>query len=254
MVKKNRGSHKRPKLVDAYAEAVADDQPAATAAARKGSEGCGEVKGEGMSAAAAESSGGSSEDDRDEGQEEKDTSKKGGRRHKNPTAASYASKRSKCGSKTKRTPHAPASVPKYKFTARLKENHNEPIYSINFNFADLRYKDYFATIGSNRASIYRLHKNGGIVPVQVFVDEDATEKWYTCCWSTCLERGHPLLVVAGNNGIIKVLNVATNRVAQVRTHTSVVCLRAHERGCGLRCWSGTGPPCTSCTATRSILT
>ena len=102
----------------------------------------------------------------------------------------------------------------FKYTGKCKENHDEPVYNIVFNFVDLRYEDYFATVGSNYASVYRLDNNS-ITPVCIFQDQDSTEKWFSCCWSIDVDTGHPLLIVGGNNGIIKILNCHTHLVEKV---------------------------------------
>jgi polycomb protein EED len=102
-----------------------------------------------------------------------------------------------------------SSIPRYKFVNRILETHNAPIYYVQFNFSDLRYKDYFATIGSNFASIYKLEPQGIITPIYIFADADSNEQLYTCCWTSDTTTGDPLLVIAGNNGTIKVLNIHT---------------------------------------------
>eukprot|EP00976_Prorocentrum_cordatum_P044795 905692-Prorocentrum_minimum.AAC.7 len=38
----------------------------------------------------------------------------------------------------------------FKFASTIQEEHRLPIYCLHFNICDLRYKDFFATVGSNR--------------------------------------------------------------------------------------------------------
>ena len=88
------------------------------------------------------------------------------------------------------------------------ENHRKPLYCIKFNHADDEYSNYFATVGANQATVYRIADQGSAEPVQSFVDHDKFEKFYSCEW-TSSDEDTPLLIVAGLRGIIKVINCVT---------------------------------------------
>jgi len=104
---------------------------------------------------------------------------------------------------------------KYKFVNKVDEDHKRPLYSVQFNFADIRHKDMFATIGSNRATIYKLHPDGLVEPVQAYADAEPREELYTCAWSLDAVSGAPILLVAGAHGIIKAINCFTREVTAV---------------------------------------
>lgn len=107
----------------------------------------------------------------------------------------------------------------YKFICKIKEDHGKPIYSVKFNFCDLRHRNMVATVGSNMASVYRMLENGQIEHVLEFRDENPEESWFTCCWSINEKTGAPLLILAGQTGVIQVLNCHTLRVEmQLRGH------------------------------------
>ena len=96
----------------------------------------------------------------------------------------------------------------YKHTARVAEVHAKPIYGLLWNMVDLRHARCFATVGANRAHVY----DAGLPPdcelrlLQAFVDEDEDEHLYTLAWSLDENKGTPLLAVAGERGVIRVLD------------------------------------------------
>ncbi|WVZ86716.1 hypothetical protein U9M48_033459 [Paspalum notatum var. saurae] len=89
-----------------------------------------------------------------------------------------------------------------------------PLYAIGFNFMDARYYDVFATVGGNRVTTYRCLENGSFGLLQAYVDEDKDESFYTLSWARDHVDGSPLLVAAGSNGIIRVINCATEKLAK----------------------------------------
>jgi hypothetical protein len=62
----------------------------------------------------------------------------------------------------------------YKFTGCAKEDHKQPIYYICFCDQGPTYENYFATVGANRATVYECKRDGAIVCVQSFADEDVS--------------------------------------------------------------------------------
>ncbi|OQU79846.1 hypothetical protein SORBI_3007G032400 [Sorghum bicolor] len=89
-----------------------------------------------------------------------------------------------------------------------------PLYAIGFNFMDARYYDVFATVGGNRLTTYRCLENGSFALLQAYIDEDKDESFYTLSWARDHVDGSPLLVAAGSNGIIRVINCATEKLAK----------------------------------------
>ncbi|PWZ29195.1 Polycomb group protein FIE1 [Zea mays] len=108
---------------------------------------------------------------------------------------------------------------------------NHPIYAIGFNFIDMRYYDVFAIASCNSVIIYRCLENGGFGLLQNYVDEDKDESFYTLSWTIDQVDSSPLLVAAGSNRIIRVINCATEKldkslvghggsIHEIRTHAS----------------------------------
>ncbi|KAF0924539.1 hypothetical protein E2562_010179 [Oryza meyeriana var. granulata] len=105
---------------------------------------------------------------------------------------------------------APSRKREYKACNKLTEG-KRPLYAIGFNFLDVRYYDVFATVGGNRVTTYSCLKDGNFAILQAYVDEDKDESFYTLSWACDLD-GTPLLVAAGSNGIIRVINCATEKL------------------------------------------
>mmetsp|Transcript_11855 Transcript_11855/g.14103 ORF Transcript_11855/g.14103 Transcript_11855/m.14103 type:complete len:86 (+) Transcript_11855:375-632(+) len=69
----------------------------------------------------------------------------------------------------------------WSLTNIVQEDHAQPIYSISYNFCDLRYKDVFATAGANRATVYECQPDGVIDLILAFVDEDVSGSFFSVC-------------------------------------------------------------------------
>jgi polycomb protein EED len=79
-----------------------------------------------------------------------------------------------------------------------------------------RWSNLLATTGANRATIYELLPDGHIDVRQVYVDEERSESFFCCAWSMaqwCKER-RPLLAIAGQLGIIRILDLQRHRVSR----------------------------------------
>uniref|UniRef100_A0A1A9WA11 Polycomb protein esc n=1 Tax=Glossina brevipalpis TaxID=37001 RepID=A0A1A9WA11_9MUSC len=103
--------------------------------------------------------------------------------------------------------------PSYKYNCHLKEDHGQPIYGVTFNH--LLGKDQpliFATVGSNRCSVYQCPQNGGLKLQIVYADPDPNEIFYTCSWSYEEKTGSPLLAAGGYRGIIRVIDVNRSEI------------------------------------------
>ncbi|KAL4423581.1 hypothetical protein ABPG77_004621 [Micractinium sp. CCAP 211/92] len=98
----------------------------------------------------------------------------------------------------------------YKETAWLLEGHKQPLYCGAFNhFNPKLLGDLFATVGGNRATIYRCRPGGELQPVQVYVNKDTSEEFYAVAWSVDTANGAPLLLLAGKHGLLLVVNPLT---------------------------------------------
>lgn len=105
---------------------------------------------------------------------------------------------------------APSRKREYKACNKLTEG-KRPLYAIGFNFLDFHYYEVFATVGGNRVTTYSCLKDGNFAILQAYIDEDKDESFYTLSWACDLD-GTPLLVAAGSNGIIRVINCATEKL------------------------------------------
>lgn len=90
----------------------------------------------------------------------------------------------------------------------VRESHGRPVYCVAFNCVDPAHLDLFAAVGSNRATVYRCTPEGGTELVQAYVDT-SKEDLFCCAWSVDVETGAPLLLVAGDGGVVTVWDTAT---------------------------------------------
>ena len=96
----------------------------------------------------------------------------------------------------------------YKFSCWIKEDHEKSIFGVQFNQHLNGQHNYFATVGSNRISIYKCLENGQIQLVQCYADPDKDESFYTCAWSFDDITGLPILAAAGARGIIRMISTS----------------------------------------------
>mmetsp|Transcript_2279 Transcript_2279/g.4618 ORF Transcript_2279/g.4618 Transcript_2279/m.4618 type:complete len:377 (+) Transcript_2279:73-1203(+) len=117
----------------------------------------------------------------------------------------------------------------FKLTQLIQEDHGCPIYNVQFNTCDLRHSHLFATVGSNRATVYECLSNAeygsGIDPkrqdpcgntrvLQAFFDENISESFFSCVFSIDEEDHTPLLAIAGLTGLIKIIDLSIGRMVK----------------------------------------
>lgn len=96
--------------------------------------------------------------------------------------------------------------PKYKFVHCVKEDHGQPIFSIQFN-PFVKYS-MFASAGSNRVTVYEIHSDNELRPTLCFADPNKKEKFYCCAWGLSHEV---VLMAAGDMGIIRIISPSSSQ-------------------------------------------
>lgn len=93
--------------------------------------------------------------------------------------------------------------PKYKFSQCAMEDHEKPIFCIQFN----RYVAYdmFATVGANRITVYKI-MDDIMEPVLCFADPNLNEDFYCCTWAVDTSAKETVLLAAGKHGIIRIIS------------------------------------------------
>ena len=87
---------------------------------------------------------------------------------------------------------------------------------------------FFASVGANRATVYKIGEDGSLSIAQAYVDEDAQETLYACTWTTSVANT-PLLCLGGFRGLVKVVDCQNglilttlvghgNAINELRTH------------------------------------
>ncbi|KAF8662676.1 hypothetical protein HU200_056279 [Digitaria exilis] len=64
------------------------------------------------------------------------------------------------------------------------------------------------------ATNYLCLDNGSFALLQAYVDEDKDESFYTLSWARDHVDKSPLMVVGGSNGIIRIINCATEKLSK----------------------------------------
>ena len=63
----------------------------------------------------------------------------------------------------------------YKCSCYIKEDHGQPIFGVSFcDYAKEGDAPVFATVGSNRVSVYELKENGSMKLLQSYIDADVS--------------------------------------------------------------------------------
>jgi polycomb protein EED len=123
---------------------------------------------------------------------------------------------------------------KYKCVSMLKEQHGEHLYCVSVCALRADHARLFATVGANRASVYRLEDDGGVTLLRAFADDNADEQYFACAWCEA-SSGELLLALAGHTGVVRVLDVsaaATKKKRGDATETASVALFRDLRGHG----------------------
>ena len=91
---------------------------------------------------------------------------------------------------------------KYECVSMLKEQHGGHLYCVSVCELRADHADLFATVGANRASVYRLEDDGGVALLRAFADDNADEEYFACAWCEA-STGELLLAVAGQSGVVR---------------------------------------------------
>lgn len=72
----------------------------------------------------------------------------------------------------------------------------------------------FASVSTNRVTVYRCLLGGTLDIMQVYVDDHKVESFYTVCWMRHTSTGHPLIAASGALGVIRVIDCFTQSILQ----------------------------------------
>ncbi|XP_071133492.1 polycomb protein EED-like [Mytilus edulis] len=97
----------------------------------------------------------------------------------------------------------------FRYINHVKEDHGLPLFGLSINQLT-REGDpiVFATVGTNRVTLYELQDSGKIKLLQAYIDPSTEENFYCVAWSYD-EVGLPLLAAAGLRGVIRIISPVT---------------------------------------------
>ena len=124
----------------------------------------------------------------------------------------------------------------YKLSYWIKEGHGHPIFGLQFNLHLQKQAHFvFATVGSNRISVYECLEDGSIKLLQAYADSDPEESFYCCAWTYDDITMDPFLIAAGAKGIIRIIAPAKNEcIKHLKGHgQSINDLKIHPHNCNL---------------------
>ena len=102
----------------------------------------------------------------------------------------------------------------YKCMGHWREDHNQPLFGVAVN-THLKAEEggfegvVFATVGSNRVTVYEAASEGQVRLLQCYADPDAEENFYSCAWSYDSETKKPILAAGGARGIVRLISPAS---------------------------------------------
>ncbi|CAI7871191.1 unnamed protein product [Closterium sp. NIES-53] len=92
----------------------------------------------------------------------------------------------------------------YKAVMKVSEG-RKPVFGGCFNTIDPRYLNMFASVSGNRITVYKCEPGGATIVVQLFLDENKDESFYTVAWMRG-QQGRPLLAASGSSGVIRIID------------------------------------------------
>ena len=108
-------------------------------------------------------------------------------------------------------------------------------------------------------TVYECVNNGGIEPLQAYLDDSEAEEFFTIKWTLVESTGAPVLLVAGKLGVIRVFDCnqqALLWVSVLATHVSVLNVRMRLILSGhadsSRPWRSNQRPCSPPQSSRSV--
>jgi len=94
----------------------------------------------------------------------------------------------------------------FKLTMILKEHHKTSLWGVAINVWKTRKGEtLFATVGSNKVTIYESYNNEEVKLLKCFEDLDPAEEFCTCAWGFDREKKTPILAAAGETGNIRII-------------------------------------------------
>ena len=101
---------------------------------------------------------------------------------------------------------------RFRVSSCVREDHGQHLYCVAMNRVHPNHADVFATVGGKRASVYRLEPDGNMRLLQAYEDENDDESYFACAWCSSRRSDAALLAVAGQTGVVRVIDATRERV------------------------------------------